>query len=94
MAENEMKQDGIREKVDRLAELTAQQEAIKKEVDAIKAWFETNAVDDLKDTKSKTMEYWGSRNAKVTVGTSSTVKPVSFAMLKGMLGEVYKDFIK
>ncbi len=94
MAENEMKQDGIREKVDRLAELTAQQEAIKKEVDAIKAWFETNAVDDLKDTKSKTMEYWGSRNAKVTVGTNSTVKPVSFAMLKGMLGEVYKDFIK
>ncbi len=86
MTEEEKRQsDEVREKADRLAELAAQQEALKKEADAIKAWFEARATDDLKDTKSKTVEYWGSRNAKVTVGMSSTVKPVSLTMM--FLGE-------
>lgn len=84
----------IREKVDRLAELSAQQESMKREADAIKAWFEANATDELKDSKEKTVEYWGSRNAKVTVGMSSTVKPVSFTMVKNLLGTVYPDFVK
>lgn len=84
----------IREKVDRLAELSAQQESMKREADAIKAWFEANATDALKDSKEKTVEYWGSRNAKVTVGMSSTVKPVSFTMVKNLLGTVYPDFVK
>lgn len=84
----------VRAKVDRLAELAAQQEDIKREADAIKAWFETHATDDLKDTKAKTMEYWGSRNAKVTVGMSSTVKPVSYTMVRSLLGTVYPDFVK
>lgn len=84
----------IREKVDRLAELSAQQESMKREADAIKAWFEANATDVLKDSKEKTVEYWGSRNAKVTVGMSSTVKPVSFTMVKNLLGTVYPDFVK
>ncbi len=91
-------QDGleaeIRKKVDRLAELATHQEAIKKEAGAIKAWFETNAVDDLRDTKMKMVEYWGSRNAKVTVGMSNTVKPVSFTMVKNLLGTVYPDFVR
>lgn len=84
----------IRQRVDRLAELAEQQDAIKKESEAIKAWFETNATDDLRDTKAKTVEYWGSRNAKVTVGMSSTVKPVSYTMVKNLLGTVYPDFVK
>ena len=95
MTEEEKRQsDEVREKADRLAELAAQQEALKKEADAIKAWFEARATDDLKDTKSKTVEYWGSRNAKVTVGMSSTVKPVSLTMVKGLLGPAYPDFVK
>ena len=34
-------------------------------MEEIKAWFENLAVNDLKDTKKKTVEYWGSSNARV-----------------------------
>ena len=86
---NEMKA-----KVDELAELTKQQSEIKAKVDSLKAWFETVAVDDLRDTKLKTAEYWGNGNAKVVVGNSETVKPISMTMIKKMLGDVFGDFVK
>ena len=81
-------------KADRLVELTNRQGAIKAEMDEIKAWFEKLAVDDLKDTKKKTVDYWGSNKSKVVVGNSETVKPVSMTMVKKLLGGVFGDFVK
>ena len=60
----------VKKKVDRLAELDRQMAAVKGEMETIKAWFEKQATDDLRDTKSKTVEYWGSENSKVVVGNS------------------------
>ena len=84
----------IKAKADRLGKLTNQQSVIKAEIDEIKAWFEKLATDDLKDTKKKTIDYWGSNNSKVVVGNSETVKPVSMTMVKKLLGDVFKDFVK
>ena len=84
----------IKAKADRLVKLTNQKSVIKAEIDEIKAWFEKLATDDLKDTKKKTIDYWGSNNSKVVVGNSETVKPVSMTMVKKLLGDVFKDFVK
>ena len=54
----------VKKKVDRLAELDRQMVAVKGEMETIKAWFEKQATDDLRDTKSKTVEYWGSGGRK------------------------------
>ncbi len=83
-----------KEKVDRLAELTRQAAKVKAEAEGLKAEFEKQAQEDLKDTKSKTVEYWGSAGAKVVVGNADTVKPVSMQMVKKLLGSVYPDFVK
>lgn len=83
----------IREKADRLVELTTQQGRIRAEIDEIKAWFENQATDDLRDTKKKTIDYWGSTNSKVVVGNSETVKPISMQMVKKLLKNIYPDFI-
>lgn len=84
----------IKAKADRLVELTSQQSEIKAEIDEIKAWFEKLATDDLRDTKKKTIDYWGSNNSKVVVGNSETVKPISMTMVKKLLGDVFGDFVK
>ena len=84
----------IKAKADRLVELTSQQSVIKTEIDEIKAWFEKLATDDLKDTKKKTIDYWGSNNSKVVVGNSETVKAVSMTMVKKLLGDAFEDFVK
>lgn len=83
----------IREKADRLAQLVKKQAEIRSEAEELKAWFENQAVNDLKDTKKKTVEYWGS-HAKVSVGNSETVKPVSMVMVKKLLGEIFPDLVK
>ena len=84
----------MKEKVDRLAELNRQMAAIKTDEEHIKAWFEKQAVEDLRDTKNKTVEYWGNGNSRVVVGSSETVKPVSMTMVKKLMGEVFGDFVK
>ena len=67
----------LKQNVDRLAALTIQQEKVKAEIDQLKAGFEKQAEADLKDSKEKTIEYWGEGNAKVVVQNSETVKPLS-----------------
>lgn len=89
-----MTQEEVKEKVDRLVELTRQAARIKGDIEELKAWFEKQGMEQLKDTKSKTMEYWGSENSKVVVGSSDTVKPVSMTMVKRLLGDVFGDFVK
>ena len=44
----------VKKKVDRLTELDHQMAAVKSEMETIKAWFEKQATDDLRDTKNKT----------------------------------------
>lgn len=87
-------QSRIKKKADRLVELTGEQSRIKAEIDEIKAWFENLATNDLKDTKKKTVDYWGSNNSKVVVGNSETVKPISMTMVKKLLGDIFGDFVK
>lgn len=84
----------LKEKVDRLAELNRQMAEIRSEAEELKAWFEKEAVEDLRDTKNKTVEYWGNGSSKVVVGNSETVKPVSMTMIKKLLGSVFGDFVK
>lgn len=86
--------DEIRMKVDRLAELNRQLAEVKREADTLKAWFENRATNELKDTKRKTIEYWGSGNSRVVVSNSETVKPVSMTMVRQLLGGVFQDFVK
>lgn len=83
----------IKQKVDRYAELTKQQAAIKEEIDELKGFFETLATDELKDTKLKTATYWGNDNTKVSVTGSETVKIVSNEMLRQLFGKVHSDFV-
>ena len=90
-----MSESAVRkQKVDRLAQLNRQMAAIKSEAEELKAWFEKEAVEDLHDTKNKTVEYWGSGTARVVVGNSETVKAISMTVIKSLLGDVYKDFVK
>lgn len=84
----------IKEKVDRLADLTAQADAIKIEIDGLKAFFEETAQNDLEDTKLKTVEYYGTSNKKVVVQNNATVKPIAWTVIKEVLGKVYPDFVK
>lgn len=91
-SEEQRLNEKIKQKADRLVALTSQQKEIKSEIDEIKAWFENLATNDLKDTKKKTIDYWGSDNSKVIVGNSETVKPISMTMVKKLLGDVFKDF--
>lgn len=91
--EEQKLEEKIKQKADRLVTLTSQQKEIKSEIDEIKAWFEKLATDDLKDTKKKTIDYWGNNNSKIIVGNSETVKPISMTMVKKLLGDVFKDFV-
>ena len=84
----------IKQKADRLTTLTLTIAQLKSEMEEIKAWFEKLATEDLKDTKRKTVEYWGSNNSRIAVGNSETVKPVSMTMIKKLLGGVFGDFVK
>ncbi|MDO5352268.1 MAG: hypothetical protein Q4E81_05520 [Succinatimonas sp.] len=83
----------IKEAVDRYAMLQSTIDTSKKELDSIKAFFETKAEEDLEDTKLKTIEYWGT-NSKIVVQNSATVKPISWVVVKEVLGKTAKDFIK
>lgn len=84
----------LKQNVDRLAALTIQQEKVKAEIDQLKAAFEKQAEADLKDSKEKTIEYWGEGNAKVVVQNSETVKPIAMSVLRNLLGNAYSDFVK
>lgn len=84
----------IREAVDRYAELQAQIDGAKLEMDGIKAYIETQAEADLEDTKMKTVEYYGSHGCRVVVQNAATVKPISWVVIKEVLGKTVSDFLK
>lgn len=84
----------LQQYVDEYATLTEQQEKTKERLDWLRGYFEKQAAADLKDTKLKTMEYWGSANTQVVVTNSETVKPVSLIMVRELLGKIAPDFVK
>lgn len=84
----------IREAVDRYAELQAQIDGAKLEMDGIKAYIETQAEADLEDTKMKTVEYYGTHGCRVVVQNAATVKPISWIVIKEVLGKTVPDFLK
>lgn len=84
----------IREAVDRYAELQAQIDGAKLEIDGIKAYIETQAEADLEDTKMKTVEYYGTHGCRVVVQNAATVKPISWVVIKEVLGKTVPDFLK
>lgn len=83
----------IKEAVDRYAKLQETLDVSKKELDSLKAFFEMKAEQDLEDTKFKTVEYWGT-NSKIVVQNSATVKPISWVVVKEVLGKTASDFVK
>lgn len=86
--------DQVRRYVDEYAALTRQADRIKARMDWLKGYFETLATDALKDTKLLSISYWGSRNSRVSVTNTATVKPISLTMVKKVLGDVAGDFVK
>ncbi|BFL06969.1 hypothetical protein [Thomasclavelia ramosa] len=83
----------VKQAVDRYAQLQATIDASKKELDSLKVFFESKAEQELEDTKLKTIEYWGT-NSKIVVQSSATVKPISWVVIKEVLGKTASDFIK
>lgn len=89
-----MESSELKSKVDRYAELSRQQAQIKDELDQLKAIFEKQAEQDLKNTKDKTVEYWGSSGSRITVQNADTIKPIAMTVLKDFFGRTVSDFIK
>ena len=87
-------EEEIARNADELARLSMTAALTKSRIDVLKGWFETLAIQDLKDSKEKTKEYWGHGNVRITVGNSDTVKPVSMTMVKSLLGPAFPDFVK
>ena len=83
----------IAQKVNRYQELVRQEKEIKNEIAQLKGYFETTASEELKNTKFKTISYWGDNNAKVTISMNETIKIVSNETLKKTFGNLYPDLI-
>lgn len=83
----------IAQKVNRYQELVRQEKEIKNEIAQLKGYFETTASEELKNTKFKTISYWGDNNAKVTIGMNETIKIVSNEALKTIFKNLYPDLI-
>lgn len=87
-------EEEIARNADELARLSMTAALTKSRIDVLKGWFETLAMEDLKDKKEKTAEYWGNGSIRITVANSNTVKPASMTMLKTLFGDVFGDFAK
>lgn len=83
-----------REIVDELVALSAQEAAIRAQKETLKGELERQAEEALKDTKTRSCTYWGSNNSRVTITSTSMVKPVSISMLWSLLGPVAPDMIR
>lgn len=84
----------VQVKVAELCQNMRKQAELKAEAEKLQAWFSAQAERDLADTKRKTISYYEPGNAKVTVGTAGTVKPVSNLMIREVFGRVADDFVK
>ncbi len=90
-----MNESVIRAKVDEFVRWVDLAAEAKKEIEKMKAEFQKHAVELMKDKKVKQVEFWGTKNAKVTVTTTGTLKLVSYSLLQKVFGEtLLRDFVK
>lgn len=83
----------IVQKIDRLAEIKAEQEKLKQEQNIIEAELLKTAEGDLANTKYKSIVYNGAK-AKLTASTAESVKVTYEAFLPFIFGKAYGELCK
>lgn len=83
----------ISERIERMAYLTNRMSEDKAELDRHKAFFETQAEETLRDSKSKSVD-WLADAGKITVTEAASVKVLNPSILKRLFGEAYGNFVK
>lgn len=83
----------IRSKIDRLAEIKRQTEALKQEKDSIEAELLKNAESDLANTKYKSVSYAGT-GCSLTATVADSVKVTYASFLPDIFGKAYSDLTK
>lgn len=91
-SEEEIIAENIRKKIDRMAAIKSQQDALKNEWSELEAFFLQCCANDLVDTKNKSVSYMGT-SGKVTATMTESVKVTWSAYLKTIFGEAYKDAV-
>lgn len=84
----------LADKVQRYAEIKAEQEQLKSEMDDIEADILKAAETDLKDTKFKTVSYADNNGNVITATNADNVKLIYPSMLKVIFGKAYPDVVK
>ncbi|MGN0601143.1 MAG: hypothetical protein ACI4I7_00375 [Oscillospiraceae bacterium] len=84
----------LADKVQRYAEIKAEQEELKAEMDVIEADILKAAETDLKDTKFKTISYYDNNGNVITATNTDNVKVIYPSMLKVIFGKAYSDVVK
>jgi hypothetical protein len=84
----------IKAKVDEFAKWQKLADECKTELEKLKGFFQKLGTEELQDKKTKQTEFWGTKNAKVIVTNSESLKVVSHTFLSKTLGDVLKDFAK
>lgn len=84
----------LADKVQRYAEIKAEQEQLKAEMDGIEADILKAAETDLKDTKFKTVSYADNNGNVITATNADNVKLIYPSMLKVIFGKAYPDVVK
>lgn len=80
-------------KADRLVEIKSDIDKLKKEQSEIEGFFLKLSDQDLKDTKLKTVSYFGTGKNKVIATMAESLKVTYPSFLKKIFGDAYKDVI-
>jgi hypothetical protein len=85
----------LKDKVDQYVKWINLATQARKEIEKLKADFQKQAVEAMKDKKVKQVEFWGNENGKVVVTATETLKLVSYHFLLQIIGDILlKDFVK
>lgn len=84
----------LKDLVDEYAKWDKLQKEAKNEVDNIKAELQKKAVELLKDSKLKQIEFWGTGTNKAVITQADTVKILLPTVMKMVLGSIYGDLVK
>lgn len=84
----------IRSIVDEYAKWDKLQKEAKTIVDGLKASIQAAALEMMKNSKQKQVEFYGTGANKATITQADTVKLVAPTIIKNTLGEVFGDFVK
>jgi len=85
----------IKAKVDEYSKWVDLQAEAKKEIETLKAYFQKIGLDQMQDKKIKQTEFWGSKNCKVVVTATESLKLVSYNFLLKIIGcTLLDDLVK